>query len=202
MLGLGRHLKAAGDFADTDAVARRFELLDELLEELANTLPGLLQRGGDLRHSEGLFGHVNHGFQDGLEFDVLLGRQDRGLLVRLHQLVDGERGSGKLWRAWFAPIGFARRGFLLRRLRLGRLFLRRLILRDLRLSGFRLRCFRLRGRAVWTAGFGWRSLLAVVLRPDGLGRPVWTAGLGWRSLLPVGLRPDGLEPPIWTAGFR
>ena len=97
MLRLGGHLVAAGDFADGHAVLRLVEFGDQLVEQVADALGGLLERGGDLRQRERLFGHIDDGLEHRPELGILLG--DRGGrfvqrgVARSHQLVDRDGGA-------------------------------------------------------------------------------------------------------------
>ena len=92
MLRLGGHLVAAGDFADGDAVPGLVEFRDQLVEQFLDPLRGLLQGGGDLRQRQRLIGHVDDGFEDGLELRVFLGDGGGSVverdIARGHQLVD------------------------------------------------------------------------------------------------------------------
>ena len=84
MLRLGRHLVAAGHFADGDAVAGLIEFRHQLVEQLLYALRGLLQGHGDLRQGERFLGHVDDGFQNGFDLRVFL-RNGGGRVVERQQ---------------------------------------------------------------------------------------------------------------------
>ena len=72
MLGLGRHLVAAGDLANRKAVLRLLVLRHQLGEQLVDQLRRRSQRIDDLRLRQRLLGDVNHGFEH--RFGLGLGR--------------------------------------------------------------------------------------------------------------------------------
>ncbi len=94
MLGLGGHLVAARHLADGNAVLRPVEFSDQMFQQLFHALARLSERAGDLFGGQRLLGHVDDGFQHGLELRVIGGERG-GLRRRISQQLVG--GNGFLW---------------------------------------------------------------------------------------------------------
>ena len=56
---LGRHFVAASDLPDGNAMLGFIEFCHQLVQQCANLLARLLERGGELGERKRLFGHVN-----------------------------------------------------------------------------------------------------------------------------------------------